>query len=129
MKDLRELGKDQAFEVEAYHRILTLVRIKDPLSMSLVYVEFEDDWETIQPLLRAPFTEISTITAPDAESFAKAKETHLQLTGKTSFGTVVQGAENTSFAIRGWESAEVRDYTEPAAHVNRKLKRSLPVAR
>ena len=106
------MGKDQAFEVEAYHRILTLVRIKDPLSMSLVYVEFEDDWETIQPLLRAPFTEISTITAPDAESFAKAKETHLQLTGKTSFGTVVQGAENTSFAIRGWESAEVRDYTE-----------------
>jgi len=87
--------------------------------MSLLYVEFEDDWETIRPLLRAPFTEISTITAPDAESFAKAKETHrLELTkpkgsaGNTVFGTVVQDAENMSFAIGAWESEVCRCYSE-----------------
>jgi len=114
---MHELGKDDTFKVEAYHRLASLCKIKDPISMSLVYVEFDDEWETIKTLVDAPFTEISIVTAKDAETFEKTKAGHKDLSRRTHglkgtignavFGTVVFGGENVSLAISAWESVEV----------------------
>ena len=117
-KDLLDLTEEGAFDIEAYLNVSESEA--DPFTMSLVFIEIEEGWETIKQLLEAPVTETSLVVSPDAATYAEIKESHYELSvlthglegsiGLAVFGVVVYGVEYMSIAISGWVSVEVCVY-------------------
>jgi len=109
------LTEEGAFDIEAYLNVSESEA--DPFTMSLVFIEIEEGWETIKQLLEAPVTETSLVVSPDAATYAEIKESHYELSvlthglegsiGLAVFGVVVYGVEYMSIAISGWVSVEV----------------------
>ena len=121
-RDLLELTEEGAFDVEAYQNVSIMAeRAVDPLSMSLVFIEIEEKWETVKTLLEAPITESSLVISPNAKTYAKIKKSHRELSdlthglegtiGQGVFGVVVYGVKYMSIGISAWVSVEVRVYS------------------
>jgi len=117
-RDLLELTEEGAFDIDAYQNVSIMAeRAVDPLTMSLVFIEIEEKWETVKTLLEAPSTETSLVISPNAKTYTKIKKSHRELSdlthglegsiGQGVFGVVVYGVKYMSVAISAWVSVEV----------------------